>query len=140
MLAETYPESQRSAYIEAAEKLRAPYWDWAENSNVPPVTTMSTVAVNIPNGAEVESATIRNPLFSFKIPSSAISQQFGPFNRIQETTRCPGFDGVSHPENANPSLSRQSLGLKSAVVGAPISPTREGPQLAASALVNPGKY
>ncbi|KAI1124250.1 Di-copper centre-containing protein [Nemania abortiva] len=51
-----------SAYQEASQKLRLPYWDWASDSTLPPSTTRENITVNGPNGTMV----LRNPLFNYR--------------------------------------------------------------------------
>ncbi|PHH65690.1 hypothetical protein CDD81_1776 [Ophiocordyceps australis] len=99
-IAGKYPESNRNQYLQAAETLRYPYWDWADNSDLPPSTASPNLTVNGPQGQE----SIENPLAGFKFPAEALSGAFGafdpsPIGSRTEVMRCasPG----TFPASAN---------------------------------------
>lgn len=75
-IANEYPTSVRATYVSAAERLRAPYWDWAADYNIPSCASASTMSVYVPGGSGVVAQSITNPLLSFRFPSGA-SQRFG---------------------------------------------------------------
>ncbi|KAG5943650.1 hypothetical protein E4U60_006532 [Claviceps pazoutovae] len=107
-IAATYPESVRSQYVDAANTLRAPFWDWSRDSNVPPCSVPATLTVNIPDGENLTTTRIKNPLQTYTYPRKARSGQFGPFTRSPTTSRCPAPN--SYPYTANRRLGQ--LGLK----------------------------
>ncbi len=47
LLAIDYPKPHRSRYIQAAEELRSPFWDWGSDGRVPPATVSDTVRINV---------------------------------------------------------------------------------------------
>ncbi|POR38793.1 Tyrosinase [Tolypocladium paradoxum] len=100
-IASTYPPQSRQKYMDAAEKLRAPYWDWAADSTVPSATVDLKVQVNAPNGQR----SIDNPLYTFKIPPSVVNGEYGPFDsqRRSQIVRCPSPQ--SYPGSANGNLA-----------------------------------
>ncbi|KAJ6437673.1 tyrosinase [Purpureocillium lavendulum] len=71
-IASTYPPGVRDEYMQAAEDLRAPFWDWAADAKVPSVSVPQKVSVNFPRGQSVEKKEIDNPLYTFKIPQSVV--------------------------------------------------------------------
>ncbi|CAM1506432.1 Fc.00g060730.m01.CDS01 [Cosmosporella sp. VM-42] len=106
-LALEYPQRYRYQYIHAAETLRAPYWDWAYSSAVPPVTISETLRIRVPNNNILEEVELQNPLFTYKYPQAAVDKHYGPFdtqNRTQ-TLRCLSPD--SYPASANDRIVRR---------------------------------
>lgn len=90
-IANSYPASSRQTYVDAANKLRMPYWDWAAApGNGRPVFPLmiSDVSVTVPgpNGQR----TFTNPLFrhDFQDPSGLF---YGnpPFTKWKRTYRWP---------------------------------------------------
>lgn len=69
-IAEEYNDPE---WTEAAETLRAPYWDWAEDATVPPFAGQEEIEVETPNGKE----NIRNPLYDYHFPKSVVDGEFG---------------------------------------------------------------
>ncbi|KAL5598596.1 hypothetical protein BROUX41_003478 [Berkeleyomyces rouxiae] len=115
-IANTYPVSMRSEYQQAADRLRSPYWDWAADFNVPPVSTLPELTIPKPNinGSSLVNATIANPLYSFKFPTEAMNGEFGGWTPSSDhTRRCPDSNGVSQPNKGSELLS--SRGLKESV-------------------------
>lgn len=109
-IAKTYPPKYRDQYMEAAEQLRSPYWDWSADSTVPPCTVPTLVVVNVPHGPDgsnLKKMTISNPLHSFKYPEEARSGQFGEFPDLLTTERCPW--PLKYPESANHRLAQWKL-------------------------------
>ncbi|TQN70315.1 Tyrosinase, partial [Colletotrichum shisoi] len=107
-IAISYPEPHKRKYLEAAESLRIAYWDWAEDHQVPPVTAMPTVIVNKPVAGLVQPTAVRNPLYRFKYPQSALDGYFGRFDGTNSTRRCAN-DGETYPETANEKLASFNL-------------------------------
>ncbi|RDA89752.1 hypothetical protein CP533_2923 [Ophiocordyceps camponoti-saundersi (nom. inval.)] len=102
-IASAYPSSHRYSYLQAARALRAPFWDWADNSDVPPSTTVSRLTINTPRGRQA----IENPLFTYRFPSSALQGRFNAFSPgAAQTLRCPPRD---FPARANFNLRRENL-------------------------------
>ncbi|RDA86402.1 hypothetical protein CP532_6468 [Ophiocordyceps camponoti-leonardi (nom. inval.)] len=102
-IATSYPPSLRNRYLQAAQALRAPFWDWAENSDVPPSTTLSRLTINTPQGRQ----TIENPLFTYRFPREALQGRFNAFSPGgSQTVRCPPRD---FPVRANANLRRENL-------------------------------
>ncbi|KAG6016128.1 hypothetical protein E4U43_004173 [Claviceps pusilla] len=107
-IAATYPDRYRDQYMNAANKLRSPFWDWSQNSDVPPCTVPAWMTVNVPDGQNLKQITIHNPLQTYTYPQKAIDGAFGRFNRYSTTSRCPPPD--RYPDTANARLGR--LGLR----------------------------
>ena len=96
-------------YTQAAQTLRAPYWDWAASPTVPAATVPQSLEVNIPNGNSLQQVEVDNPLATYKFPQSALAGDFGTFdsqNRAQ-IYRCPAPQ--SYPDSANQLLSQRNL-------------------------------
>jgi len=114
-----YPNNKKRAYQNAADSLRAPFWDWASNSSLPDVATRPTISVCTYNKATKQE--IPNPLYTYNYPVSASNGQFGEFFGHGSTKRCTATQG-------NPQLD--SASLKSNVVSDGInSPPRGQRQL-----------
>ncbi|OAA51702.1 tyrosinase 2 [Metarhizium rileyi] len=110
-IASKYPAAYRSQYMEAANTLRSPYWDWSADSNVPACTVPSRVTINAPRGEGLATIEVNNPLSQYSYPVEALRQQFGEFPQSPGTMfRCPAPD--RYPESAN--LAMQSFSLKEA--------------------------
>ncbi|KAJ0297490.1 hypothetical protein COL516b_010718 [Colletotrichum fioriniae] len=107
-IANTYPEPHKRAYVEAAESLRVAYWDWAADSQVPPVTALPTVVINKLVGGAMQPVAARNPFYRFTYPKSALDGSFGSFDGKNYTKRCVG-EGESYPDTANARLTGYSL-------------------------------
>ncbi|QPG94323.1 hypothetical protein C2857_005696 [Epichloe festucae Fl1] len=106
-IAATYPPKYRVQYMEAAEQLRSPYWDWSANSNIPPCTVPMEAVVNVPDGPNLKNITIDNPLHSFRYPEKARNGEFGEFPDLSTTERCPS--PYEYPESANRRLAQWKL-------------------------------
>ena len=106
-IAEEYPQGVRQEYRTAAKTLRAPYWDWAADSDVPPCTVPSQVTVNVPSGSSTRQASVPNPLAGYQFPDAAVQGRYGWFPNIYEVTRCSGW-GESYPETGNGRLSQRN--------------------------------
>ncbi|KAL3953431.1 hypothetical protein ACCO45_013374 [Purpureocillium lilacinum] len=106
-IASTYPPGVRDQYMQAAEELRAPFWDWAADATVPAVTVPPKMKVKVPNGQGVGEREVDNPLFTFKIPQSVVDGEYGSFDSDNRNTtmRCPAPQ--SYPNSANDLLSQR---------------------------------
>jgi tyrosinase len=106
-IANEYPQQFRATYTQAAEQLRAPYWDWADDSHVPPITAAQRVRVNVPNGNSMRTEEVDNPLYTFSFPRAAVNGQFGTFNPQprDRMVRCP--NPRSYPANANANMGNR---------------------------------
>jgi tyrosinase len=82
-IAKQYQEQPR--WTNAAQNLRAPYWDWATNSVPPPeVISLETVNITTPNG----NTAVPNPLLQYRF--NPISPSFpDPYSNWQTTIRHP---------------------------------------------------
>ncbi|KAM4062141.1 tyrosinase [Hirsutella rhossiliensis] len=105
-IAAAYPKDRLSEYTQAAETLRAPFWDWASARAVPEATVPESVTINTAEGQK----QVENPLATYKYPQEAIQGQYGDMNRIRpeagqqpQTYRCPSPQ--SYPKSANEALS-----------------------------------
>ncbi|KAI8614756.1 hypothetical protein BC830DRAFT_1169129 [Chytriomyces sp. MP71] len=81
-------------WLAAAQKIRFPYWDWANTASqqdgVPDILCAETVTINAaPSG---QAQMIRNPLASFDIPlhmRQAFPNELGPLKTFERTVRFP---------------------------------------------------
>lgn len=93
----TFPESQRNRWRQAASTFRMPYWDWAVDggaNTVPTLVRDQTVTVTKPSGL----VTIPNPLYSYSWGNSLPSEMGGgPWNNFPNTLRRP----VANPTRSN---------------------------------------
>ncbi|KAK2603519.1 hypothetical protein QQS21_004288 [Conoideocrella luteorostrata] len=106
-LAEEYPPKYRSQYVDAAIRLRSPYWDWSAEAKVPQCTVPRVLTVNVPDGQGLKRVSINNPLQSFTYPEKARSGEFGTFPRYSQTVRCPA--PYQYPTTANQRLAGRGL-------------------------------
>ncbi|KJZ68055.1 hypothetical protein HIM_12555 [Hirsutella minnesotensis 3608] len=104
-IASEYQGAAQTQYLQAAEQLRAPYWDWAASSDVPPSTVPPTITVNTAQG----SMQVNNPLSGYTFPQEAVRGDFGQFspNPSAAIDRCPSPD--SYPSSANEGLRSNNL-------------------------------
>lgn len=100
----------RDTYVAAAAALRAPYWDWAADSQVPPASVPGTLTVNVASGDSIRQASIKNPLQTYNMPREALSGQYGTFDpyRRPQTVRCPA-PYYSYPYSANANMANRNL-------------------------------
>ncbi|CAG8727969.1 20758_t:CDS:2, partial [Racocetra persica] len=105
-----YPENEREKYVEAANQLRHPYWDWADEKaikGIPDVFIVAELEINTPEGMK----KVKNPLKSYTLPvdlSFPLGKGYNPtdkpnyelpsYNYIPFTPA--GYHTVRHP-NAN---------------------------------------
>ncbi|KAI1821314.1 Di-copper centre-containing protein [Xylaria intraflava] len=61
-LALEYTDANASAYQEASQEFRLPYWDWSSDPSLPPSSTQESIKVNGPNGELV----LHNPLYNYR--------------------------------------------------------------------------
>ena len=106
-LAQTYPQGLREVYVQAANELRSPFWDWAASSVVPPASVPAKVTINVPNGDDVQEEEVDNPLSSYKIPQQVLNGQYGTFDpdNRPRTIRCP--PPQTYPDSANDLLGQR---------------------------------
>ncbi|KAF9876073.1 tyrosinase 2 [Colletotrichum karsti] len=107
-IAAAHPAASRKKYVEASETLRLAYWDWADDSDVPPATAMPTVVINKAVNGTLRQTTVRNPLFSYKYPKSVLRGDFGRFDGKNNTKRCVE-GGQSYPQTANGIMAGYNL-------------------------------
>ena len=114
-LANQYPQRYRWDYIQAANNLRAPYWDYAADPTVPPATVPATLKVRVPNGSVLKEVDIQNPLATYKFPQDVLNGKYGAFDsqKRPQILHCPAPD--SYPAGANSRLAKRPY--KKLVVG-----------------------
>ncbi|CAG8745315.1 13771_t:CDS:1, partial [Racocetra fulgida] len=63
-----YPDNEKEKYVEAANQLRFPYWDWADEKallkGMPDVFIVAELEIKTPKGKE----KVKNPLKSYTLP------------------------------------------------------------------------
>ncbi|KAJ4158670.1 uncharacterized protein LMH87_009186 [Akanthomyces muscarius] len=111
-IAMTYPEEHRARYIEAADTLRSPYWDWAADVAVPEATVPQALNINVAVNGKLEAKDVENPLHTFKFPQAALEGEFGEFGEFnheqkKQMYRCNGPD-ESYPGTPNEKLKTQN--------------------------------
>ncbi|KAI9855691.1 MAG: hypothetical protein M1824_005924, partial [Vezdaea acicularis] len=109
-IAETYPDSNRAQYQQAAVNFRIPYWDWAINATLPALVTEATVNINTPNGQQ----SVTNPLVSYifnPLSSSDFPPEDGKIASYHKTVRYPDRNGNSQPGLINAQLQANAGSL-----------------------------
>ncbi|KEZ46479.1 hypothetical protein SAPIO_CDS0817 [Scedosporium apiospermum] len=99
-LAEEYPANVRAKYRSAAQTLRIPYWDWADDATIPPSVGQAQIQVDTPKGKK----TIRNPLYSYNFPKEAVDGKYGSItgNRdATKTVRCSAAEANARMAGVN---------------------------------------
>jgi hypothetical protein len=99
-IAQQYQQDQKQ-WSDAAQNLRAPYWDWATNS-IPPneVIFAQTVDIITPDG---QTTTVPNPLLQY--PFNPIDPSFpAPYKSWKTTIRHP-----DNPSSPNATTDAQAL-------------------------------
>lgn len=104
-IAMTYPEEHRPVYIEAADTLRAPFWDWATDEAVPQSTVPETISITVPENGQLASKYVENPLYTFHFPKSVQDGAFGVFER-NRIYRCDQ-PNMTYPDSANRSIKHR---------------------------------
>ncbi|KAK3191440.1 hypothetical protein K4F52_002651 [Lecanicillium sp. MT-2017a] len=107
-IAQEYPEEYRDTYTEAAEILRAPFWDWAADNTVPPDTVPATITVNVPDGQSLKSETIDNPLYTYKFPLAVLNGEFGYFDNQYRSQVYHCSAPNSYPASANRRMANRN--------------------------------
>ncbi|CAI4219891.1 unnamed protein product [Parascedosporium putredinis] len=77
-----------------------PYWDWAENSSLPPSVGQPEIRVETPKGQQ----TIRNPLYSYNFPQEAVSGKYGSITGDRDrtkTVRCSSVEANARMATVN---------------------------------------
>ncbi|KAI9732411.1 MAG: hypothetical protein M1834_001619 [Cirrosporium novae-zelandiae] len=108
-IANTYPDSQRSTYQQAAVTFRVPYWDWAYTPTMPDAVNQPQITVNTPNGTQ----TITNPLvaYNFHPVDPTMAPNGDPLIKYNHTVRYPNSAGESQPNLANQQLMANGVQL-----------------------------
>ncbi|KJZ68902.1 hypothetical protein HIM_11709 [Hirsutella minnesotensis 3608] len=106
-IATRYPASTRARYMQAAETLRTPYWDWASDLSVPNSTALRTIPINTPRGR----TSFKNPLAAYSYPREALDGAFGEFTdrRPPPPDRIGRCESGSYPQSANRRLRQGNL-------------------------------
>lgn len=101
-------------YLEAANDLRIPYWDWAASPKLPDIATKPKVEIDTWNGKEI----IRNPLFQYNFhgqldpnlfPPNATDGWFSNFSTTVRGVNTKDRNEVSHLDTVNESLQRANI-------------------------------
>ncbi|KAK4681516.1 hypothetical protein QC764_108060 [Podospora pseudoanserina] len=92
MIANWWPDDQKQRYLDAVQRFRIPYWDWAtyppSDGSVLPTSVGGSPFVDVdgPNGVQ----RIANPLFSYTFrPLNTTAFRQAPWNTWTETLRGP---------------------------------------------------
>lgn len=94
MIANWWPDDQKQRYLDAVQRFRIPYWDWAtyppSDGSVLPTSVGGSPFVDVdgPNGVQ----RIANPLFSYT---------FRPLNTTAFRQAPVSFDTGKHVLDAN---------------------------------------
>ncbi|PQE12584.1 hypothetical protein CJF30_00002479 [Rutstroemia sp. NJR-2017a BBW] len=73
-IAKTYPFTMYPTYQAAADQLRIPYWDWADDAEMPSVVSAQTVKITTPSGVK----TIKNPLYQYNFQRFPLDPNYFP--------------------------------------------------------------
>ncbi|KAF5019447.1 hypothetical protein F66182_8555 [Fusarium sp. NRRL 66182] len=105
-LANAMPARYRARYVEAANQLRSPYWDWAVDG-IPSILTQQNVQVRIPNGSGIKFTNMKNPLYTYNFPKVVLDGKYGDWDDEDRTRilHCPAPN--SFPSSANRLLSQR---------------------------------
>ncbi|KAF5682087.1 tyrosinase precursor [Fusarium circinatum] len=105
-LANLYPSKYRKQYVDAANNLRAAYWDWALDG-IPSILTQQNVAVKVPNGSGLKTINMKNPLYTYNFPKDALNNKYGSWDDEHRVRiyHCPAPD--SFPSSANKLLRQR---------------------------------
>ncbi|RCI16540.1 hypothetical protein L249_1799 [Ophiocordyceps polyrhachis-furcata BCC 54312] len=108
-IASQYPEKERNTYVEAANSLRSPYWDWATSNKVPDASLPAKLQVKTAKGQK----EVTNPLASYKYPEAAVQGRYGDLGSAEDSPsargqiqRCPS--PRSYPQSANEEMDLQN--------------------------------
>lgn len=115
-IASQYTGPRAQNYTLAAQSLRIPFWDWASDPSLPPVTAVEYLTINGPRGPP---QSIRNPLYSYQFHHAPLDAALFPDSPGNETLRCPDANRESRPLGGNTQLAQ--TGLKGLVVSSPRS-------------------
>ncbi|KOS23046.1 Tyrosinase [Escovopsis weberi] len=103
-IASTYPSRYRASYMDAAQNLRAPFWDWGADSTVPQSTVPTSLPINVVSGNTIRQVQFDNPLQTYNFPKAALNGKYGDFEPgASRTVRCPS--PKSYPSSANANLA-----------------------------------
>lgn len=69
-----YPIEEQSVYLEAAQALRIPYWDWGVSAQLPLIMTQQFIEIKTPSGPR----NITNPLYQYAFPSDMDAENLFP--------------------------------------------------------------
>lgn len=89
-IAATFPAASRARWQAAADRMRLPYYDWADRhygGRIPPVMTTPTITVTRPAGP----ATIANPLYQYNFRGA--QSMLGGYSGFRNTVRDPPAAG-----------------------------------------------
>ncbi|KAI1486818.1 hypothetical protein F5X96DRAFT_681712 [Biscogniauxia mediterranea] len=110
-LALEYTGDSASAYQDAAQKFRLPFWDWASDSTLPTACVDENVTVNGPQG----QITLHNPLYNYRWQTYPLDpNEFPGSQGWGQTTTRDGANGFD-PEFVNSKLQDASDQIREAV-------------------------
>ncbi|CAD6503403.1 BgTH12-03068 [Blumeria graminis f. sp. triticale] len=111
-VAKLYPDN--TIYLEAAARLRFPYWDWAANPALPDIVNQPQIQIESWNGTQL----VDNPLYEYKFqspldrdlfPSNSSDGWFAFYRHTVRGVNTRNPKEVSHPDVVNTSLQRGNL-------------------------------
>lgn len=103
-IAKLYTGNDSTIYKEAAQSLRAAYWDWAVDATLPEVVTVQNVKINGPQG----QMTMTNPLHHYYFQNFPFTIEYmnaGVLSTQYHTTRCPNAELVDDVATVDQGLS-----------------------------------
>lgn len=119
-IADSFPDSMRAQYVQAASDFRIPYWDWA--SRVATQTSSFPASISSPTTrvVDVDGATkqIANPLFSFRFDDKTIPRELAldqNWSQYRATVRSPDRKGNSQNSVVSQVLTNESASLRTNV-------------------------
>jgi tyrosinase len=111
-IAPAYPESNRDQYVQAAQTLRIPYWDWSTDANVPAVASTPWLQVNTPVGQR----TVANPLFTYHFGADSNNTSLFPGGTwFPNTVRHPDSSGATNTDATNAAMQQVASSLHTGV-------------------------
>jgi tyrosinase len=72
---------------------------------VPQATVPGKITVKVPNGNDLKSIEVDNPLRYYRFPNSALNGEFGSFNKDAQINKCKSPQ--SYPNSANQAMARR---------------------------------
>ncbi|PGH15646.1 hypothetical protein AJ79_02239 [Helicocarpus griseus UAMH5409] len=109
LIANEYPSIVRGIYQKAAEDLRIPYWDWANDPELPKSVIVPELNINTSEGMK----TIANPLYNYTLnPTTEQGFPNDPLINFPVTVRNPDQNGVSQYDAIQKTLNANGAFLR----------------------------